>query len=1220
MRFRFTWLFAVIVPLVHARAQTRADVIRGQVKTDSGRVVAAADVIVTMAPNREIFRATSDSAGRYQLRIEKGTGDYLVYIGAPGRRPFRKRVTRSGSDSIFVVDASLAPAVTTVAAVRTTAQRTPPPRGDDTQSQIGALSTQFSGVGGALSPDQMGDLLSTAALIPGVTLTPDGGVSVLGIDPGQNRITLNGMSFDGTSVPRDLRVQTRVASTVFDPTIGGFGGALISSEITRGQTLTLGTGHVTLDAPQLQLADAAARSLGQRYTQGALSLGRSGELSQDSWVYSYGVQGSRRSAAARSLSTADAAALQRLGVSPDSTNRLLTILGTEGAPVRAGGVGSSVTSTSVSGAFRIDRLQSTQFGGAAQDTRVRVSLSGIGNYSRSGPVGSTVLASSSRDARTASGNVWLQSTLSQYFGKSAEYLSETKAAVSYRDQRTTPYVTAPGGSVLVTSDLDDGSQSVNFLRFGGTSSGARSSTWRWEGSNELSFTPLRTTGHRFKIFTQAQLDGYRDALSTELGTFEYNSLADVQAKSPARFTRTLFSPARSGGEASGSFAIADYWVKSPNLSFVFGPRLEWNAFTRAPRDNPEVERLFGARTNVAPSSVHISPRVGFNWLYHGRQPGMISSSGPLGFFLFPPKGVLKGGVGEFRAPYSPTLLSSAIVGTGLAGSTVLRLTCVGSAVPTPSWSDYASSVASVPSTCADGTGAASFADAAPSVQLFDPSYQAARRWTANLNWSSAWHFLIYSVDAAYSLNVDQPGLVDVNYNGRQQFALSNEGGRPMFVAPTSIVPTTGLVSPLDARVSSSFGRVVSRRSNLRSDVKQGTISIIPVPPQRLARMFLSGSYTYSASRSLTSGFDESTYGDPRTREWSVGPIPEHQLRAQAGFRFRKLNSSFTTSWIVQSGYAYTPLVAADINGDGFANDRAFIFNPASTSGLVADGMRDLLSSTSGSARDCLERQLGAVAKRNSCRRPWSATMNARLSFDHRFGDRFHYVSGAINFANPLAGADQLLHGGAHLRGWGLSALPDPTLYYVRGFDQSTRQFNYDVNPQFGKTRPSISALYNPFRVTIDLSFSLNGDVLKQRAEQMIRPTRGAPNSPAPADTIFRRLRSSGISAASPFYWIVSNADSLLLSPEQLGAVTAALERQQARIDSTFRALAQDLSRLPKERDLDAISKSISEAENTAFQKIPRQEASMLTTILTPIQFRLLPPSFARDFNIDPPKR
>ena len=246
-------------------------------------------------------------------------------------------------------------------------------------------------------------------------------------------------------------------------------------------------------------------------------------------------------------------------------------------------------------------------------------------------------------------------------------------------------------------------------------------------------------------------------------------------------------------------------------------------------------------------------------------------------------------------------------------------------------------------------------------------------------------------------------------------------------------------------------------------------------------------------------------------------------------------------------------------------------------------------------------------------------MNARWSFDHRFGDRFHYFSGSINFANPLAGLDQLLHGANHLRGWGLPALPDPTLYYVRGFDQSTKQFIYDVNPQFGKTRPSLSALYNPFRVTIDISVSLNGNVLRQRAEQMIRPTRSTPNTPPPTDTIFRRLRSSGLSAPSPFYWIVANADSLLLSPEQLRAVTAALDRQQSRIDSTFRALAQELSRLPKDRDLDLVAKSISDAENTAFQKIPRQEATALTTILTPLQFRLLPANFATSFDISPPK-
>lgn len=47
---------------------------------------------------------------------------------------------------------------------------------------------------GAVSPDLAGDLDALASTIPGVTLTP-GGISVLGLDPGQNRTTLNGMSF-----------------------------------------------------------------------------------------------------------------------------------------------------------------------------------------------------------------------------------------------------------------------------------------------------------------------------------------------------------------------------------------------------------------------------------------------------------------------------------------------------------------------------------------------------------------------------------------------------------------------------------------------------------------------------------------------------------------------------------------------------------------------------------------------------------------------------------------------------------------------------------------------------------------------------------------------------------------------------------------------------------------------------------------------------------------
>src|SRR5512140_1615098 len=58
-------------------------------------------------------------------------------------------------------------------------------------------------------------------------------------------------------------------------------------------------------------------------------------------------------------------------------------------------------------------------------------------------------------------------------------------------------------------------------------------------------------------------------------------------------------------------------TRSPEFQLVIGPRIEWNTFTRAPLENPDIERVFGARTGVTPGGFHVSPRIGFNWLYVG---------------------------------------------------------------------------------------------------------------------------------------------------------------------------------------------------------------------------------------------------------------------------------------------------------------------------------------------------------------------------------------------------------------------------------------------------------------------------------------------------------------------------------------------------------------------------------------------------------------------------
>jgi hypothetical protein len=1212
------WLIAVAAILFFvptANGQTRREIIRGRVATDSGRALAGADIIVTMAPNREVFRTTSDSAGGYELAIAAGTGDYLVYIGAIGRRALRKRVTRVANESTFVVDARLAPDVASVAAVRTTARRPRPPRGDDAPSRVGGLTAEFADVAGALSPDQMGDFAAIAATIPGIATTPDNTISAFGLDAAQNRATLNGLTFDGGSLPRDLPIRTRVATSVYDPTVGGFGGALVAVDILPGGSLTLSTGHVTLDAPQLQAADATARRLGQRYTRAQLSYGRRGELSQDRWVYSAAAEASRRSTFAPSILSANGAELTRLGVSTDSAARFLDLVNASGVPVRVPGLDDDFSSTGFNGVFRIDRAPSFTLGGAPVDTKARFAIVGAGSYSRSQPSFASALTPPSHTARSESGNGSLQLILSQYFGKDASYLSETKTAVSFSEQRLRPYVLLPGGSVRVRSQLDDGSAGISTLQFGGSTLRSDTRGWRWEASNEFSFNPANHTLHRIKFFTQAQVDGYRQASDANgLGTFSYNSLADLAANTPASYSRTVFTPVRTGRDASGAFAIADFWNPTPEWQFVFGPRLEWNAFLDRPADNPAITQAFGVHTNVVPGGVHVSPRFGFSWLYPGaraagRQSGFFSS---LGGQYMPPRGVLRGGFGEFRAPYAPSLISNAMVNTGLAGTTTERLMCIGPDAPTADWSDYLANPTHVPATC-DGS-ATVFSDATPSIELFDPSFTTARRWTGNLSWSSAYKQTFYTLDASYSLNVNQPGIVDLNFADRPAFQLDNEDGRPVYVPETAIDPATGIVSPVPARVSSEFGRVASRRSDLRSHVAQATLSIIPYLPRLLTRFMVSGSYTYSRSRRLTRGFDGNTFGDPLTPQWASGFTPDHQIRFRLGYRFTRLHSIFTTYWNLQSGFPYTPLVAGDINGDGLANDRAFVFRPESApSAGVASGMTSLLASTTPEARDCLRRQLGSAAGRDSCTRPWTAMMNARLDWQHRFGDTYHYVNISLAFSNPLGGLDQLLHGGNKLHGWGLPATPDPTLYFVRGFDQSARRFVYEVNPRFGNTRPSVAALYNPFRVTLDVSFSLNGNVARRQVEIYLRPTRSAPGVRPPADTILRRLRSTGAFPIDPYRWIIQNADSLLLTRDQVATVTAAQKRRDAAIDSMYKALANELASLPPKYDIDDVTKRTNDAQRRIFEWSDSDRAELRRT-LTPIQTRLLPVTISRMLN------
>ena len=238
--------------------------------------------------------------------------------------------------------------------------------------------------------------------------------------------------------------------------------------------------------------------------------------------------------------------------------------------------------------------------------------------------------------------------------------------------------------------------------------------------------------HRVKIDADLRYDATSSSSRANAdGTYTYNSLSDVAANAPARFTRSLNSPEQTGAVWNGYVAVGDYYRASPNLQVLYGARLEANVFNERPEYNPAVDAAFGARTDHSPNTMHVSPRIGFTWTYAKKRSGTGTMMNPLGTFIMPQLGVLRGGIGEFRSLMPATLLSNASVNTGLPNA-YRQVSCVGNAIPMPDWSSYGSSPGNIPSQCVTGAPMSVLGDTAPGVQLIDRGNNAPRNWRGNL--------------------------------------------------------------------------------------------------------------------------------------------------------------------------------------------------------------------------------------------------------------------------------------------------------------------------------------------------------------------------------------------------------------------------------------------------------------------------------------------------------
>jgi hypothetical protein len=1145
-------LFAVVATARQAAAQ-QVDVIRGVITGADNAPIENANITATSVAGGVNRNARTDKSGRFTITFPGGEGDYFVNVTAIGFAPKRFEVKRTADQDILVADARLSRMVL-LDTMRAVAERG---RVNRNEKPADISGSEIAANAAAVSAAQQGDLNAMAASIPGVTPVTgaDGdpaGFSVLGLSADQNSTTLNGSNFGSTNIPRDAQVSSSLITTPYDVSRGGFSGGQFNINSGSGSNFIRRSSSLNIDSPKLQWTDPSARALGQQYSNLSLGGAVSGPIVMDKAYYNVSYQLGRRANDLQTLMNTDPIGLQATGVSSDSVAKLLTLAQLANIP------------TTIGGGIPNDRLQdqgsvfgSLNFTPPGSSSGQTFSMTFNGNWNKQTPVGQLTSELPAHSGDRTNYGAGVQGSHTMYIKNLI--LSETNINLNASKNYGTPYTLLPNGSVLVNSTFADGTSGVRNIGFGGSANlSTRSENGTVGVSNQLSWFS-KDNKHRLKLATELRQDGYRqDQTNNALGSFFFNSLADLQANVPAIYTRQLSPRLQSASQTIGAISLGDSYKRSSDLQFQYGVRLDGNHFSATPNFNPDVQRLYGVRNDFAPNRLYVSPRLGFSWTY-GEAPQIAAFDGA----VRGPRAVVRGGVGVFQNMPGASSIGGAIDNTGLPGG-VQQLSCVGLAAPTPDWDLYAGHPENIPTTCADGTNGSVFASNVPNVTLYDKDFRERKSVRGNLQWNGPLfnNRFAATVEATYSANMNQSSFVDLNFSPSVKFSLSDEDGRPVYVNSGSIVPATGAIASRDARVSQLFARVSELKSDLRSNSKQVRFSLFPT--NFSSNLTWSASYVLADNREQSRGFS-STVGDPTTIEWTRSQFDSrHQITYSIGYNFF---DAVRVNWFGRfaSGSTFTPSISGDVNGDGYSNDRAFIFDPsAAADPAVAAGIRDLLKSGSGPAKDCLSAQLGHLAERNSCQGPWTSSANLSISFNPMKVRMPQRTTLSFSVSNPLGAADILLHGENKLHGWGQFAQSDPTLLYVRGFDAANSRYKYEVNPRFGSTNPTFSTFRAPVTLTMQIRVDVGPSRERQMLTQMLDRGRTRDGQKAEAGMLKMMYGTGGV--MNPMAQLLRQSDTLELTGPQADSLATMNRSYTIRLDSIWTPVTKELAALPQQYD------------------------------------------------------
>ena len=1228
-----------------ARAQvgSTTEIITGKITGPNGEPIAGARVDVMSVETQVTRGRTTNDKGQYTLLFADGGGQYRVTVKAIGFLPHVASLVRQADEDRLEHSVQLVKGTQTLTAV--TVRGSNNPQTGVERSAAGTTEKVMSGESLYRLPVDPTDIAAIAGLAPGVlALTGSDSTassfSVAGQRPDQNQITLDGMSFGSGSVPSEAVRSTRVITNTYDVARGQFTGGQVASTTRSGTNVVQGSAGAVRNDPSLEFADTSSTSFSQ-YTSNQLSFGVGGPFAPDKAFWFGSGQWRGRIDGLQSLLNANDAILARNNVNADSASRFLGLLQGYGVP------SSTVYLPTDKNTNTYTALGRTDF---ALGDRHTLTVRGDWNWQSTDAtrLSATAVPTHGGDTRSLGGG-GLASLSSQFDNG---IINEARLNVSQTNNDATPFLVLPEGRVRVSSLLSDGTTGISTLTFGGNGGlPTESHSRQLEFTNEVSlFLPGST--HRPKLGVLLNITSFdQQQTSNQFGSWTFNSLSDFQANLPAQFTRTL-APFRKTGDTENAAAyLGDSWRASRAFQMVYGVRVEGTRFDGRPKYNPAIDSLFGRHTDFFPSEVHVSPRAGFTLTLGlpaprtptdtagrggrgggdqggggrggfggGRGGGGFGGGGGGGGGMFQGLAttIIRGGVGEFRGRAPTALFTSAMDATGLSG-TESQLVCIGPATPIPDWRAMLVDPSAIPTTCADGGNSASsiFAAQRPNVTTFAPDFTTPRSWRASLG---VQHRLLdrytLNVDASYALGTNLYGVTDLNLQPTPRFSLASEKNRPVFVNPQAIVPQTGIVQSLDSRVQSAYGSVYSVTSGLRSETEQITATIAGFTPQGIN---LSFSYTYQHARDQSSfsggsaaqGFSQpTTDGNPNATPWATSNLQRtHTLQLQANWPVHP-SLEITAVASYRSGAPYTPLVASDINGDGARNDRAFIFNPATTSDtVISNGMARMLAAVPARVRDCIAKQFDQIAGRNSCEGAWTPQLSIQLNYrPDRFGlKRNLMLSFALN--NPMAGLDRIIHGQDNLQGWGQPNRVDNQLLFVRGYDPLNNRYLYQVNERFGDGRKGTVVQTNPFLIAVTARYTIGPDRARDAmlaAQAMARGGRGGRGG-NPADSANPMAGMARRYAPNIFRQILTQSDTLKLelTEPQKSLLTLMADSLVRQIDTLGIKLQKKQQSMGNNADPAAVQIQLRPILVEA-QELGAKSINEAKQILTPAQWAKLP--------------